>query len=138
MLHFLFDKLSGSNIYVMKPCFLFVCFCFVVLYYRISSIRFRRNCCFFSGPHMFVHLQFLIIIGVQKLKGIRLVTYAVSHSLRHGSGTFNRLSVVYANWRQHSAHAKARFTPIGVNIQAATFSASTFEICISREESLTT
>ena len=33
----------------------------------------------------------------------------------------NRLSVIYANWCQHTAHAKARFTPVGVNIQAATF-----------------
>ena len=42
--------------------------------------------------------------------------------------SFNRVSAVYANWCQHTAHAKARFAPIGTNIPAATFSASTFEI----------
>ena len=45
----------------------------------------------------------------------------------------NRLSAIYANRCQHTAHAKARFTPVGVNVQAATFSASTFEIWNSRE-----
>ena len=49
------------------------------------------------------------------------------------NGRLNRLSVVCANWHQHTTHTKARFTLIGVNIQAATFSASTFKIWNSRE-----
>ena len=40
---------------------------------------------------------------------------------------FNTLSAVYANWRQHTPHTKAWFTPIGINIQADTSLASTFE-----------
>ena len=47
---------------------------------------------------------------------------------------FNRLSAVYTNWRQHTAHAKARFTPIGVNIQAVTFSAQPSRFGIAEAE----